>query len=349
MERAAYRIIDANFNRAREALRVMEEYCRFALNCELFNSRTKQMRHELCRLVDTLDSGRMIATRDTLEDVGVGQQVKGQLKRTSLKDTFTAAAKRFTEALRALAEVIQPKYPEVYAELEKLRYAAYTLEKDVVVFTMTTEKFKNVRLYVVIISDDPDRILDLAQKCADGNADCIQLRSKQMSDLVLYQTAEQFVEICRQGSVLSIINDRPDIAVNCGADGLHLGQDDLPIDIARKLQTKPLIIGKSTHSIEQLKDTCSQMPAYVGLGPINATPTKPNAQPVGLEYIKDAVQYLDQTGIGHVAIGGISIENVDSVIKAGAKAVAVCRAVIDSGDPEKECKLLKQRIAQLLS
>ena len=344
MERAVYRIIDANFNRAREAMRVIEEFCRFAVNSSSLTSRIKQLRHELCAAINDLDQGRLIAGRDTLQDVGVGKTVPNQLKRAGLYDCCTAACKRLTEALRALAETTQTINPDLACKIEKIRYSTYTLEKDIVIFASAAEKYKPVRLYVVITSDLPAEVLSLTHKCAAGGADCIQLRAKSIPDDTLFALAREFVVICKDAGVLSIINDRIDIAVAAGADGVHLGQNDLPIEQVRKLQSYPLIIGKSTHSAEQLKAACLENPTYVGLGPIFATPTKPTAQAVTLDYIKQAGEILADTGIGHAAIGGINLDNVKKVLKAGAKTIAVCRAVTQANDPAAACRALKQKI-----
>ena len=344
MERGIYRIIDANFNRAREAIRVMEEFCRFALNCGPLTERAKQLRHELSACVAKLDTGRLIASRDTLGDVGVGKTVDNQLQRASLSDCFTAGCKRLTEAIRTLAEVTQTLDPSVAGTIEKLRYAAYTLEKDIVIFSDTAEKFKKVGLYIIITNTLPVDVLYLAHRCIAGGADCIQLRAKTIADDELFALAVEFVKVCRAAGVLSIINDRVDIAVAAGADGVHLGQNDLPIEQARRLQLAPLIIGKSTHSLKQLHAACGQRPAYVSLGPVFATDTKPTAKPVGLDYVAKAVKILDDTGISHVAIGGIKLENLGRVLNAGATGVAVCSAVTEAADPTTVCRALKEKI-----
>jgi thiamine-phosphate pyrophosphorylase len=344
MERAIYRIIDANFNRAREAIRVIEEFCRFNLNSTVLFERTKQLRHELSSAISRLDAQRLIANRDTPGDVGAGKKVDKQLHRENLTDCFTAACKRLTEALRALAEMIQTQNPYVAEKLENLRYTSYTLEKDIVVFSSTFEKFKNVGLYIVITSDMPSDVLSLAHKCLSGGADCIQLRTKAIADDVFYALALEFVSICKSEGVLSIINDRIDIAVAADADGVHLGQNDLPVECVHRLQTKPMIVGKSTHSVEQLRHACDELPTYVGLGPVFATPTKPDAPAVSLDYVKEAKAILSETGIYGVAIGGISTENVEEVLDAGADCVAVCSAVTNSSDPAGECRSLKSKI-----
>jgi thiamine-phosphate pyrophosphorylase len=348
MERAVYRIIDANFNRAREALRVMEEYCRFALNSGSLSERAKGLRHELCAAVGGLDAGRLLAGRDTLGDVGVGQKVEGQHQRTTLKDCFTAAAKRLTEALRAMAEVTQTVDKSVAEAVERLRYEAYTLEKDIVLFSEPIEKFNRVRLYVIITSNLPAEVLALASKCATGGADCIQLRAKDLPDDRLFAMAVEFVEICREMGTLSIINDRADIAAAAGADGVHLGQNDLPVEQVRRIQISPLIIGKSTHSLKELDSALRGRPSYVSLGPAFPTPLKPDIEIAGAEYVRQGLARLAETGISHVAIGGITGENVEQVIRAGAARVAVCSAVTKATDPADACRRLKDKILKLV-
>jgi thiamine-phosphate pyrophosphorylase len=349
MERSGYRIIDANFNRAREALRVIEDYCRFVLNCVGLSGRAKELRHRLCAVIADIDDGRLLAGRDTPGDIGIGQKADSAIGRKNLKDTLTAACKRLPEALRVLAETIRCESPAIAERIEEIRYAGYTLEKDVALFAGAQAKFENVRLYVLINSNLPAEVFTLAEKCIRGGADCLQLRVKDADDDRYYAIACEFVKICRDGKVISIMNDRVDIAAASSADGVHLGQNDLPIEQARKLQLTPLIFGKSTHSIEQLKAAITELPTYVSLGPVFATPTKPNAVPVKLDYVKEAIPILSQTGVGYVAIGGITIENVEGVLRAGAKTIAVSSAVTSVPDPQAECRKLKEKINDFLS
>jgi thiamine-phosphate pyrophosphorylase len=348
MERPGYRIIDANFNRAREALRVIEDYCRFVMNCAGLSGRAKELRHRLCAVIAGIDDGRMFAGRDTSGDIGIGQKADSAMGRKNLKDTLTAACKRLPEALRVLSETIRCENPATAERIEEIRYAGYTLEKDVALFANAQVKFANVRLYVLINSNLPAEIFALVQKGIRGGADCLQLRVKGADDDKYHALSCEFVKICRDANVISIVNDRVDIAGASGADGVHLGQNDLPIEQARKLQLTPLIFGKSTHSVEQLTTAVAELPTYVSLGPVFKTPTKPDTEPVKLDYIKQAVPILSQTGINHVAIGGITIDNVENVLRAGAKTIAVSSAVTNSPDPQVECRKLKEKINAFL-
>ena len=347
MDNAIYRIIDANFNRSREALRIIEEFCRFALNSRLLSSRAKELRHQLCKSISELDSGKLISSRNTLSDVGVGQSVPSQNSRSDLKDCLTAGCKRLVEALRVLSECIQVHDKAIANQIEQLRYSAYTLEKDILLISEPLEKYRNVKLYIIVTSNYPAEILSLTSQCATSGADCIQLRAKEIQNDDLYATALEFVKICRDNGVYSVINDRLDIAIASDADGIHFGQNDLPVECARQLEQKPMIIGKSTHSMEQLKNACKEQPTYVGLGPVYATTTKPSADPVGLKYINEATSFLENEPVGHVAIGGINLENLEQVFGAGAACIAVCNAVTKAHNPSQACRILKDKISIL--
>lgn len=347
METAVYRIIDANFNRAREAARLMEEFCRFTLNNTSLSAKAKQLRHILCSTINNLNAERLICCRDIEGDVGKEMQVEGQMSRNDLSDCFTAAAKRLTEALRVLAETSKSLDADAARCFERLRFNAYELEKEIVIFSSTVLKFGKVYLYVLInISQEDDRVevWRLAKDCITGGADCLQLRHKDLSDSAVLEIAKEFVQICGEGKVLSIINDRADIAVLTGADGVHLGQDDLSCQEIRRLQQKPMIVGISTHNIDQLKNAISQSPTYTAVGPVFSSLTKPGIKAVGLEYVREAGHLLRDNKIGPVAIGGITLDNVEAVLEAGATAIAVSSAVSKADKPEELCKKLKDKI-----
>ena len=150
--------------------------------------------------------------------------------------------------------------------------------------------------------------------------------------------------ICTPAGVVSIVNDRVDIAVAAGADGVHLGQDDLPLAQARKLQNKPMLFGVSTHNAQQLEAAVALNPSYVALGPAFATATKAHEPCVGPQYVRQGIVRLHGQGIAHVAIGGITLENVDQMLGLGVRTVAVCAAVTHAGEPRRQCQLFKERL-----
>jgi thiamine-phosphate pyrophosphorylase len=344
MERAAFRIIDANFNRAREAIRVMEDFCRFALNSARMSGRCKKLRHDLSAAICMLDEGKLIAGRDTIADVGTTIKVEGQLSRGDIKDCATAAAKRLTEALRTIAEAAQTISRPVAAAVESLRYEAYTLEKDIFLAGSAREKFKSVRLYALLTAEHPADIIRLTRACCEGGADCIQLRVKNMPDDELFACAVELVGICRDANVLSIINDRIDIAVAAASDGVHLGQNDMPLNAARKIASSPMIFGTSTHNLDELNAAIETGADYVGIGPAFISTTKPHLRIAGIEYIKAASQIAHDAGVPHIAIGGITLDNVENVLAAGARAIAVSSALVNAANTVEMCRLFKLKV-----
>jgi len=343
-ENVLYHIIDANFNRGREALRVMEEYCRFGLNHAGLSGRAKQCRHRLCEALGRLDRLKLLANRDVAGDVGREMKVAGQLSRQSLQDCFIAASKRASEALRALAEATQSIDTDIAAVMEQLRFEVYALEQETVLKSFTAAKWADVRLYVIINANPntPQQdVLNLAKSCIAGGADCLQLRAKDIPDKQLLNLAGAFCSLCKESSTISIINDRVDIAVLSGADGVHLGQDDISTAAARKLAPMPLIIGVSTHNHDELTQAVKSAPDYIAIGPAFPSPTKPGLPIAGPEYLKSALPVLNQAGIPHVAIGGIDQSNLTPLLDFGIKTIAISAAVCNTENTERSCKALK--------
>ncbi len=344
-EKAIYRIIDANFNRAREALRTMEEYARFGLNHGGLSTRTKELRHRLCRAIGQLPSDRLLSCRDSAGDVGVDARVPTQHQRRSLEDCLTAGSMRLSEALRVLTETVHTLDPDLAHTLESLRFLGYNLEKDLAVAGIPYYRYQPVQLYVLINHNNVLEMRRLTEQCAKGGADCLQLRTKGLTDRARIALANDFVSICREHGVLSIVNDRIDIAIVSGADGVHLGAEDLTIDSVRQLQTKPLIVGLTTHTSPELRSALAERPTYVAMGPAFPTTTKTNLEAAGLDYLREGVQRLAGTGVAHVAIGGITLTNLGRVLKTGVSTVAVCAAIAEAGDPTAACTCFKEKLA----
>lgn len=209
------------------------------------------------------------------------------------------------------------------------------------------EAIREAHLYGVtdLRSNDEDVLLRVRQACL-GGADIIQLRSKVLSDGELYRIGFKIKAITHDAGSLFVVNDRIDLALLLDADGVHLGQDDIPLSRARTLAAragKDLIWGISTHSVEQAKVALQESPDYLGVGPVFQTPTKPDYRPVGLGLVK-AVSSFSQ--IPFFCIGGINLDNIDSLVQAGGSRVAVVRALIDSEDPYESARKFKLRLTQ---
>ncbi|AQQ10222.1 Thiamine-phosphate synthase [Sedimentisphaera cyanobacteriorum] len=341
MQTSIYRIIDANFNRSREACRVMEEFARFVLCSKPLAARAKQLRHKISSAAAQLDSKKMLAARESDKDPGAGLEVFGQMKRTGGEDVFAAAAKRLPEALRVLAETAQTISPESAGEFEKARFQAYTLEKDIARALNAREKFENVRLYVLLDAAEETGFEKMLSAALKGGADCIQLRAKNQDAAFVYRLACILARRCREAGAVSIVNDRPDIAVSSGADGVHLGLADVPAEVLRDISTRPMVLGLTTHNIPELEDAIKQGADYVGIGPFAQTQTKPGLTPSGLTYIKEAVKHLQGSGVYHTAIGGINAGSIPQLREAGVRCAAVSSAVTKADNPEKAAKELK--------
>jgi thiamine-phosphate pyrophosphorylase len=183
---------------------------------------------------------------------------------------------------------------------------------------------------------------DLAGRAIRGGVDVIQLRDKITPDRELLEIARTVVRLCLDSGVISIINNRADIALIAGADGVHLGQNDMPLPTARELMGDDKIIGGTASTLEEALEVERQGADYVGFGHIFETTTKnKDYPPRGLEVLQEVTKALS---IPVVAIGGINAENIGSVMEAGAAAAALSSAVCAADDPCKAAKALKQKV-----
>ena len=188
-------------------------------------------------------------------------------------------------------------------------------------------RLAEARLYFVTDAESDEFAL---REALAGGVDVLQLREKDAPDEEILAAAATFRDVCAQHSALFFVNDRPDLAIAAGADGVHLGQADEPVDRVREQYGRKLLIGLSTHSREQLAAGLETDADYVCVGPVYATPTKPDYPAVGLELMRHAAQVVERPWF---AIGGIDGTNVTEVAAAGARRVVVVRAIRDAPGP----------------
>jgi thiamine-phosphate pyrophosphorylase len=189
------------------------------------------------------------------------------------------------------------------------------------------------------------RPLDLARAFLDGGARFLQLRAKTMSGAEFLDTAAALVALAHRHGAHVVVNDRADIARLAGADGVHVGQDDLPAAAVRALAGEDAIVGLSTHTVEQVDRAVSEPVSYVAIGPVFGTTTKVTAhERVGLEMVRDAAGRTGARGLPLVAIGGITLANAPSVIQAGAASIAVISDLLADGDPERRVREFLGRV-----
>ena len=338
------RLLDANANRAREALRVVEDYARFVLDDGEVTGALKALRHDLAAATKGYVA-EAILHRDTPGDVGTNLSTEGERTREGLAEVVTAAGKRLGEALRAIEEFQKTLSPADAARIERIRYRFYEIEHRIA-FTLRPAAcgFAAVRLYV-LITESLCRIpwLDAAEQAILGGADCLQLREKDLEGGELLARARQLVALCRRHGVPCVMNDRPDVAVLAGADGVHVGQGDLPAREARRIVGTGRIVGVSTHNLDQARRAAADGADYIGVGPVFRSSTKPREFTAGLEFTRAVAQSLPQ--VPAVAIAGITAENVDEVIATGVRAVAVTSAVIAADDVRAAAAELKAKLS----
>src|SRR6266850_2663422 len=334
------RILDANANRAREALRVMEDYARFSLNHKGLSAELKELRHGLAEALKEY-LGEAILHRDVQGDVGVEIKTEAEGTRQDLDDVVVAAGKRLGEALRVIEEVLKIVDSSAASRVEKLRYAAYTAEQKIA-RTLRPGSFDHVRLYVLITESICKRPwFQAAKEAIEGGADCLQLREKTLESGELLKRAKQLVKLCRQNDVLCIINDRADIALAARADGVHVGQEDLPAVEVRKIIGPRLILGVSTHNLDQARQAVLDGADYIGIGPIFRSETKTRDILPGLDFARQVAREIK---IPALAISGISERNVDEVLATGIKAIAVTAAIVGCDDVTGAARRLKAKL-----
>ncbi|MBI4718407.1 MAG: thiamine phosphate synthase [Planctomycetes bacterium] len=339
------RIVDANLNRAREALRVMEEYARFVLADGGLSAALKQARHDLAAMVPAALAAALVWRRDSPGDVGRELTTGGEARREDAAHVALAAGKRLSEALRAVEEYGKTLDAGLAAAAEALRYRGYDLERRLALTARAQERFAAARLYVIVTEAlCPGDWLDSAAAALEGGADVLQLREKALPDRELLARARRLAALCRERQAMLVINDRPDIALLAGADGVHLGQSDIGIAEARKLLPAAMLVGASTHTLEQVRGAAAAVPDYIAVGPMFATATKPQGLIAGPATLAEARR---ETALPLAAIGGIDVHNAGEVLDAAPCCICVCRAVIAQADPARAAARLRRLIERL--
>lgn len=338
----AARILDASANRAREALRVIDDFCRFVLDDAVLTREAKSLRHELNDALQLLPAPVLLASRDTLGDVGTRISTATEKQRHHPREVVRINLKRFQEAMRSLEEfgkLFQPTFAE---RLEQLRYRSYTLERAILRGSTARDRLSQARLYALVTGSQCEAALDwTVREMLAGGVDIVQLREKHLSDRELLQRARLVRRLTREAQALFLVNDRPDMARLSEADGVHLGQDDLPVADARKILGAEAIIGVSTHRIEQIRQAVLDGADYLGIGPMFPSQTKAFDAFPGLDFARAAVR---ETTLPLFAIGGIDGSNVARLLEVGVRRIAVSAALCRASDPRAAASALREQL-----
>lgn len=320
---ALYRILDANLDRAREGIRTIEEWCRFGLDHSDMARECKELRQELAQW----HGNELRMSRDTVADVGTELSHPREESREGLEQVLQANFCRVEEALRVLEEYGKVYHPEMGAAVKQMRYRVYTLESNLLAYGRH-QKLQTARLYLV--TSPNDRLFSVVEAALQGGLTIVQYRDKESDDALRLDNAQKLCQLCRRYDALFLVNDRVDIAIAVNADGVHLGQQDLPIAVAKQLLGPQHIVGRSTTNPEEMKRAIAEGADYIGVGPVYATPTKVDKPAAGLDYVRHATR---NASIPWFAIGGINMNNFDDVLLAGAERVAVVRALMQAEQP----------------
>jgi thiamine-phosphate pyrophosphorylase len=326
------RIIDANANRAAEALRTIEEYVRFVVNDAHLSQATKSLRHRLATIMQLVPLSDRSVARESQLDVGRNLTTTEETDRANVLAVVAAAFGRLKQALRCLEEYSKTMFSAAAELFEQLRYDVYQLEKMIINASSTDERLVRANVYAIVDgqgdSDEFSRRIN--ELCAAG-VDVIQLRDKNLNDKVLLERAmllRQIIDVA-ECTPLMIINDRPDLAVLSRADGVHAGQAELSVEQMRRIVGVDSLIGVSTHSLGQVKQAVIDGANYIGCGPVFASATKEFDKFLGVDFLREVV---DATTVPAFAIGGISLDNIGEISAVGFTRVAVSACLTKTED-----------------
>ncbi|MEE3180278.1 MAG: thiamine phosphate synthase [Planctomycetota bacterium] len=347
---SSLRLYDANLNRASEGLRVAEDVCRFHLDLPGIATELKELRHHLLSASTGpgLSRQELLQARNIEGDVGRDVPSPGcSSEPVDLCETAFRNLRRAAESIRVLEEVSRSRAEDA-AVLQGLRYRVYSVEKTLMNLagdrTELLERLEktSVCLLATAAACVQGELLSSVERCIAAGVGMVQLREKRLADEELLECARRLRELCAGTETLFIVNDRPDIALLSHADGVHLGQEDLPLPQVRRIVGERLLVGVSTHSLEQAREAVREGADYIGAGPVFETTTK-DAGPLlgtdGLEAI------LGQVQLPVFAIGGIMDSNVAGIQGAGGGRVAVCSSVLGSETPAKIVEQLCSALA----
>jgi thiamine-phosphate pyrophosphorylase len=337
------RIIDANRNRIAESLRLLEDLARLLLNDANLTRQIKAMRHQL--ITTTWPAGHSyLQARDAAGDVGAYIEVGSQAKQRGIPETVIANASRVQESLRVIEELAKLPGSNLDADkYKKARFKLYAIERDLISRMMRQDKVGRISgLYAIIDTGflEGRSHSEIAAQVVAGGAKVVQLRDKTTAKGELLAVARELRELCTAANVLFVVNDHLDIALAADADGLHLGQEDLPVAVARRILPIDKLIGCSVVDAAQAAAAEADGADYIAAGAIYPTTSREAIEVIGLEVLG---KIKKKVALPLVAIGGITGDNAAAVQAAGADSVAVISAILQARSPEKAARQIVNR------
>ena len=310
-------IIDANLDRAREGLRVLEDWSRFGLRREDLVKKIKNFRHILAKY----HLKKYKLARNYQPDICMGFSHPEQQKRVKTEDIIGSNSARVQEALRVIEEFARNRHNELALSASNIRYETYQLEIYLLKQNSKLSRIKKLldnNLY--FITSNKSNLIEQVQMMLESGVRLIQHRFKNGSDIDNINIAIKLKKLCLEYDALFIVNDRIDIALASDADGVHLGQEDLKINYAKKLLGPSKIIGISANNELDVNKALKAGSDYLGVGPVFKTSTKKDKVPLGIEQIKLITKDIS---IPWFAIGGITSQNISLLKESDIKKVAI--------------------------
>ena len=334
-----YQIIDANLDRAREGLRVLEDWARFGIGKEDLVKKIKNFRHILGK--NHLETYKI--SRNHIEDQCKGLPHIEQTNRKSPYQIICSNSARVQEALRVIEEYSRNSNKKLSKIASEIRYQIYSLEIELLNFN-TLESSKSIisKNNLYFITDNRENLLEIIEEVLLGGVKIIQYRFKDGEDKDNLKKAIEISYLCKKYNSLFIVNDRVDIALASNADGVHIGQNDIDIKTARKLLGNSKIIGVSANNSTDITKAIKNGCDYIGIGPVFQTLTKKNKKPLGVENIKALTKDIN---IPWFAIGGINKVNISSLKNDGISKVALVSGLLNSEDPREEAIIILKELS----
>ena len=327
-------IVDANLDRAREGLRVLEDWARFALGRKDLVKIFKNFRQILGK-----NHLRVYKeSRNFVNDICTGLSHPEQFKRNNASSIISSNAARVQEALRVIEEFSRDHNQNLCKISSEIRYEIYNLEIELLE-TQSNYLLRKILnendLYLITL--DVENLFEKINNILEGGVKIIQLRFKQGKDSDNLKFAIKVRELCNKFDAILLINDRVDIALACKADGVHLGQDDMDIKSARNILGFSKIIGISANNALDIEKAIQDGCDYLGIGPVFATSTKKDKVPLGIDTLKSLSKDIS---IPWFAIGGIKQENISLLKENNIRKVAIITDLINSINPKEKAIMI---------
>lgn len=323
----------------------------------------KSLRHDLAEAMSRFARAELLAARDTDGDVGTDLQTTTEYDRVSLASVVGAAANRVSQSLRVLEEYGKTISTEFAMQIEQIRYQCYTCGSKLEQAARSANEHEDgvskqpgrgrsaedrsdllakAQLYCLVdATESTETLVAYCRELASAGVDVFQLRDKDADDRTLLERSKALAAMACETGTLMIVNDRVDIAKAANADGVHVGQSELPVQDARAVLGDNFLIGVSTHDVAQVHEAIAGGADYIGCGPVFSGNTKTFDDYPGPEFLLQVHEATAETPRPSFAIGGIGLGNVDQVIATGFHRVAVTGAIRDAVSPAAAARQLK--------